>query len=229
VSQTRTAEEVKQECLVAMGAALGPLYYALYNEFVWLHVRWRQYLQLFGATPGRVDLLNQAAGLFFRVVEDSLWEDTLLHLSRMTDTAQTGKKVNLTIQRLPLLITDQALASEVRALVHTAVTKSAFARDWRNRRIAHTDFSLAVEEGATPLAPGSQAAVGDALQSIDAVLNRLEMHFRENTVFFEGFGHPGDAESMLYVVRVGLEAGEARAKRLREGRPADGDFDSRPV
>src|SRR5690349_7121891 len=121
-----------------MGAALGPVYYALYNEFVWLHVRSRQYLQLFGAAPERVDLLNQAAGLFFRVVEDSLWEDTLLHLSRMTDTAQMGKKANLTIQRLSPLITDQALASEIRTLVDSAVTKSAFARDWRNRRIAHT-------------------------------------------------------------------------------------------
>lgn len=229
MSETRTAEEVKQEYLTAMGPALGPVYYALYNEFVWLHVRWRQYVQLFGATPARVDLLNQTAGLFFRVVEDSLWEDTLLHLSRMTDTAQTGTKANLTIQRLPPLITDQALASEIRLLVDTAVTKSAFARDWRNRRIAHTDFSLAVDEVATPLAPGSRAAVGDALQSIDAVLNCLEMHFRKNTVFFEGFGHPGDAESVLYVVRAGLDAGEARRKRLREGRPADGDFGSRPV
>lgn len=139
-----------------MGPALGPVYYALYNELVWLHVRWRQYMQLFGATPGRVDLLNQAAGLFFRVIQDSLFEDTLLHLSRMTDPAQTRKKANLTIQQLPLLIADQLLAAEILALVNTAVTKSTFARDWRNRRLAHTDFSLAVEEGATPLLPGSR-------------------------------------------------------------------------
>jgi hypothetical protein len=229
VSQTRTAEEVKQEYLAAMGPVLGPVYYALYNELVWLHVRWRQYMQLFGATPGRVDLLNQAAGLFFRVIQDSLVEDTLLHLSRMTDPAQTRKKANLTIQQLPLLIADQLLAAEILALVNTAVTKSTFARDWRNRRLAHTDFSRAVEEGATPLLPGSRAAVGDALQSIEAVLNLLEMHFRNRTVFFEGLDHPGDAESVLYVVRAGIQAGEARLKRLKEGKLADGDFDSRPI
>lgn len=229
MTETRTAEELEQAYLVAMGPTLGPVYYAIYNEFVWLHVRWHQYVQLFGSTRARVDLLNQAAGLFFRVVEDSLWEDTLLHLSRMTDTARTGKKSNLTIQRLPSLIADQALASEIKALVDTAVTKSTFARDWRNRRIAHTDFSLAVEEGATPLAPGGLAAVGDALQSIDAGLNGLEMHFRKSTVFLERFGDPGDVESVPYVLRAGLEAGEARRKRLRQGSPTDGDFDSRPI
>jgi hypothetical protein len=187
-------------------------------------------VQLFGAAPARVDLLNRAAGLFFRIVEDSLWEDTLLHLSRLTDPPRTGKKANLTIQCLPALISDQGLASEIRGLVATAVTKSAFARDWRNRRLAHTDFSLAVDEGATSLAPGSRATVGEALQSIDAVLNCLETHFRKNTVFFEGLDHPGDAESLLYVVRDGVEAGgEARMKRLTEGKPAEGDFDSRPV
>lgn len=229
MSRTVNAEELKDQYISLMGSGLGSVFYALYNEFAWLHVRWWQYLQLFAATRERVVVLNEAAGLFFRVVQDSLWEDTLLHLARITDKPDTGGKANLTIQRLSALLTDKQLAAEIRTLVDDAVTRAGFARDWRNRRMAHIDLALAVEEGAKPLAAASRRSVDDALKSIDAVLNHLEMHFRNSTIFFEGFGHPGDAEALLYVVRDGLAADEARRKRLREGRPLDEDFQSRPV
>jgi AbiU2 len=91
-------------------------------------------------------------------VQDSLWEDTLLHLSRITDRPETGGRENLTIQRLPGLVTDTALATELRTLVEQAVTRSAFARKWRNRRIAHSDLALAIKEGAMPLLPEAAEA-----------------------------------------------------------------------
>ena len=212
-----------------MGPELGTTFCALYSEFSWLHVRWRQHSQLFGEKPSRVDLLNRVGGLFFRIVQDSLWEDTLLHLSRITDRPETGGGGNLTIQRLPGLVTDTALATELRTLVDRAVTQSAIARDWRDRRIAHSDLALAIKEGARPLAAGSRRRVADAIRAIDAVLNRLKLHFRDSTILFEPFDHPGDAEALLYVIRDGLEADDARRKRLQENKPGDGDFDSRPV
>jgi hypothetical protein len=229
VSRTSSAAETKAEYVTVMGPELGPIFYALYNELSWLHIRWRQYLQLFGEKPSRVDLLNGAAGLFFRDVQDALWEDTLLHVSRITDRPETGGRQNLTIQRLPALLTDPAFAAEVQTLVDNAVSRSAFARDWRNRRIAHSDLALAIKEGAKPLAGGSRSTVVEALDTIGAVLNRLEQHFRQSTVFFEGFGHPGDGEALLYVIRDGLEAEDARRKRLQDGKLGPGDFDSRPV
>jgi hypothetical protein len=229
VARTLTADEVKAEYISVMGQELGAVFCALYNELSWLHIRWRQYVQLSGEKPSRVDLLNRTAGLFFRVVQDGLWEDTLLHLSRITDRPETGARENLPIQRLPALLPDTALASEIQTLVEEAVTRSAFARDWRNRRIAHSDLALAIKEGAKPLAVGSPRTVVEALDAIGAVLNRLEQHFRRNTILFEGFGHPGDAETLLYVMRDGLEADDARRKRLQQGKPAEGDFDSRQV
>jgi hypothetical protein len=229
VARTLTTDEIKAEYVTVMGPELGAVFYALYNELSWLHIRWRQYVQLFGEKPSRVDLLNRAAGLFFRVVQDGVWEDALLHLSRITDRPETGGRQNLTIQRLPALLTDSVLATEVQTLVDKAVTRSAFARDWRNRHIAHSDLALAIREGAKPLAAGSRKSVVEALDAIDAVLNRLEQQFRQSTIFFQGFDHPGDAEALLYIIRDGLEADDARRKRLQDGKPAAGDFDSRPV
>jgi hypothetical protein len=138
-------------------------------------------------------------------------------------------KQNLTVQRLPTLLTDPVLATEIQTLVDEAVTRSAFARDWRNRRIAHSDLALAIKEGSKPLAAGSRKSVVEALDAIGALRNRLEQHFRHSTIAFEGFDHPGDAEALLYVIRDGLEAENARRKRLHQGKPEEGDFNSRPV
>ena len=76
MARDSSADEVRAEYVRLMGPELGTTFCALYNEFSWLHMRWRQYAQLFGKKPSRVDLLNRAGGLFFRIVQDSLWEDT---------------------------------------------------------------------------------------------------------------------------------------------------------
>lgn len=224
MSRNLTADETRSQYTALMGQELGSLFYALYNELGWLHLRWRQYRELFGTKPERVELLNQSARLFFLVVQESLWEDTLLRLSRITDKPETFGKTNLTVQRLPALLSDQALAAELCGLVDDAVAKTAFARDWRNRHIAHTDLALALKQGATPLAPASRHSVSQAIEALDDVLNRLELHFRNGRILFGALGHPGDAESLLYVIRDGLEAEEAQRLRVRQGRPSEEDL-----
>ena len=78
MSSQRTAEEVKQHHIEVMGEDLGSLYHALWNELAWLYSKWGEYVELFGTKLSRIDLVNRAAGLFFRIVQDSLWEDSLL-------------------------------------------------------------------------------------------------------------------------------------------------------
>jgi AbiU2 len=84
------AEVVRQQHLDAFGAQLGPVYHDLYNQCAWLYVKWHQFVELYGTDPERISLLNHAGGLFFRIVHDIMWDDTLLHLCRLTDPASTG-------------------------------------------------------------------------------------------------------------------------------------------
>jgi len=103
-SKVRISRMNQKEHLDALGPDLGHVYHALYNECAWLHIKWHQYLVLYGTKPERIDLLNRSAGLFFRIVQDTLWEDTLLHLARLTDRPTSMGKNNLSVQRLPSLI-----------------------------------------------------------------------------------------------------------------------------
>lgn len=219
-----TSDEVQEEYLNLMGPELGPVFHALYNECAWLHVRWLQYAALFGTSPKRIELMNAAAPLFFRVIQDDLLGDTLLHLCRMTDWPGKSSERRLTIRALPV---DEALAHDIQPLIDDAISKTKFARDWRNRKLAHTDLALAIDEGARPLADASRKDVAQALEAIAAVLNRLVRHFeKDTTIGFEHFLGHGDAEALMYVLSKGLEAEKQdRANAtvdapFSEGRPA---------
>lgn len=224
----KSAVEALEKNIAMMGSDLGPVYHRLWNELAWLHVKWDQYVQLFGSKPERIDLLNGAAATFFRIVQDTLWEDTLLHLARLTDPADTGGKSNLTIKRLAVLV-DDALRDDVTGLVETAADKTAFARDCRNVHIAHQDLHLALQDRAERLKPGSRADVKEALAAVGAVLRRICQHYEDADIIFEYLGDAADAEALLYVIRDGLEADARRRKRLTEGKIEPEDFTHRPI
>jgi hypothetical protein len=131
-----------------MGEDLGRFYHALSNELAWLYLKWGEYEALFGTKPSRIDLINKAAGEFFRIIQDGLWEDALLHIARLTDSPRSVGKDNLSIRGLPALIEKPELRQTVQELVDVALQKTGFARDWRNRHIAHKDLKLALCKGA---------------------------------------------------------------------------------
>lgn len=222
---TRTADKAKRTYIAVMGEPLGSIFHALWQEVAWLHRKWDEYVELYGTKSSRVDLLNKAAPTFFRIVQDVLWQETLLHIARLSDPPSSAGKPNLTIQRLPPLVADAEVAQRVKTLTEKAVEASAFCRDWRNRRIAHRDLNLALENGAIPLSPASREKVKLALNAFVDVLNAVTQHYMDSTSFFDVGGHAGGAASLIYVIDDGLRAeaerqarhhgGEVRAEDLR--------------
>ena len=217
----RSVAESKAEHIAKMGAELGEFYSALWQELAWIHSKWAEYVALFGTSPGRIDILNDAAPKFFRTVQDSLWEDVLLHLARLTDSPQSMGKDNLSVRRLPDLQALKTSAVPVGNLVASALLATEFARDWRKRKLAHGDLSLALGLPAQPLAPASRQAVRDALQALDAILNALSGAYLDSTTMFQS--DDADAVALLYVLRDGLRHDAERKERIetRAYRPED--------
>jgi AbiU2 len=222
----QTAEEAKKLHTAKMGQPLGEVYSALWQAVATIFVYWKDYVELFGAGPKRIDILNQAAPQFFRMLQDELWGISLLHIARLTDPAITAGKANLTIQALPDLITDAGLKARVRTLVTEALKETEFCRDWRNRLIAHNDLKLALEQPTKPLADASRAQVKTALDAVAKVLNALAGHYHQSQTRFDLTPRHNGAFTMLYVLSQGVKARDARAKRLESGEPADGDLDT---
>ncbi|MEA5114769.1 MAG: hypothetical protein VB050_12160 [Geobacteraceae bacterium] len=229
MSRERTAEEVKQHHFESMGDELGGLYHALWNELAWLHSKWKEYVDLFGTKPSRIELINKAAGHFFRIAQDSLWEGTILHIARLTDPPKSAGKENLTIRKLPNLIKDEKTKDNVSRLVEVAVENASFCRDWRNRHIAHKDFNLAVETGADPLMAASRAKIKLVLDSLSDVLDGVSLFNLDSSTCFDVITAGDGAVSLLYVLDDGLRADEERMKRIRESKHFPEDFQNRDL
>jgi hypothetical protein len=210
----------------------GTLYSALWQELAIAYVYWLEYVELFGTKSSRIDMLNQTAPMFFRMIQDELWGMTLLNLARMTDPAfSMGRKdkPNLTIQTLPELVKDADMKSTVARLVGNAFTATEFARDWRNRLLAHRDLNIALNTATAPLQDASRARVKEAFASLAAVLNALASHFLKSETRFDMTSRHNGAESLLYLLDEGLRSHEERFKRLESGHPIEADFAAREI
>jgi hypothetical protein len=112
----------------------------------------------------------------------------------------------------------------VETLTSKAVTATAFARDWRNRKLAHRDLDLALGLQIAPLAPASRIAVKEALSAVADVLNVVAGHYHDSPTMFHFNGANADAASLLYILRDGLRYEEERRMRLKSGTSTPDDF-----
>ena len=204
MAEYSTEDQMRKKVVAAMGAPLGELYFALYREVVWLHLKWKDFRDLFAINPERVDLLNRAAPDFFANLQRMMFEDVLMHLCRLTDPPQSMGHDNLTLRQLPNSITVQALCSQVQSNVDAAKQKTQFARDWRNRALSHK--ALPQPTGLQPLAQANLRGVEDALEKIRQTMNCIEQHYQNSIVdYAESVEPSGGVVSLLQHLKKSLE------------------------
>jgi hypothetical protein len=216
MSSEKTAAEVQQAYIGTMGSELGGLFFGLSNECASLHWKWEEFVSLFGTSPQRTELLNKSAGAFFRIVQETLWDSVLLHIARLMDSPQSVGKENLCLPRLGSLVS-ASVRADVERDFQDCSAKCKFARDWRNRRIAHRDLALALRHpSALPLQLANEKLVQEALKSITVVLNTVQLHYQGSKTIYR-VEPPGNASALLHLLQAGLQWEEDRHKRLRSG------------
>jgi hypothetical protein len=224
MSRSKSAEEVRTGYIEKMGQELGEFFHATSSELTWTHWRWKQYRILFGDKPSRIDLLKEAAPLFFRIVHDVFFKDTLLAIARLVERPKSSGKRVLTVKRFPPLLADPNLKEQVCTLIEKAKTSAGFAVDWRNRRLAHRDLDLILSESPEPLPPATREKVEESLSALRDVLNRIEVVYCKATTAYDFSSAPGDAEALLYVIRDGLLREKDRQARWARRELHDDDL-----
>lgn len=137
----QTAIRSNVEYIAKMGEAIGEVYGKLWQEMAWIHTKWAQYIELFGTNPERIDLLNRAAPAMIRTVQDTLWDDVLLHLGRLNDPPKSSGRGNLGVRHLagllgkvlrspPVLRTMRRLRSEIPNLQGIGATVGSRIAHW---------------------------------------------------------------------------------------------------
>jgi len=220
------SDEVEQKYIDSMGLELGPVYNRLQAECTFLNATWRQFVELFATSELRAKVLVWSAEYFFEVVRDTFLEATLLKLSRITDPVIIGKKKNVTLALLPPLV-DSALRPQIDVAFQAVVAATAFARDWRNRHIAHQDFGLVFDGGVTPLAVVTRKKIDDAIAAINMLLNLIENYYGDATMAFDRLIARGQADDLLQVLNEEYQKDKEFQTKLESRTLTAADFHRR--
>lgn len=197
-------EEVREQCMSVMGFELGAMYCDLNDHLLDIILLWKQYEQLFGVDRETVELLNRSAPTFFGVVQAQLWDGVILGISRLTDPPISAGKKTLSIRAIPALISDPKVRTQVENAIEIALTDARFTRDHRNKRIAHNDLVHIQDRVANPLPAASRQKIKSGLDSICAVLEVLNGHYRESTMLYDDLIFDGGAGTVVFLLEEGL-------------------------
>ena len=212
MAEVQSSDDVRAEHVQLMGGDLGAVYYELWREVSWLHLKWQRFIALFGGAKGPVDFMNATAPAFFGEMQRAMLMDVLLHISLLTDPPETGHgqgaRPNLTLRLLPGVLPDETLRSIVGSKLEKLGAGCAFARDWRNRWIAHRDLALSMQTSPyRSLDSPTREKIEHALAEIRDVMNTVLARFKESRTLYEySLGGPGDADALVHYLREGLEA-----------------------
>lgn len=148
-------------------------------------------------------------------MQEVLWRDVLLSLSRLTDPVKSAGKLNLTIRALASAIVDPVLRERVEKVVDKALKATEFARDWRNRYLAHNDLGFSMGRTVDPLMFASRLKVRHALRWLEIVMDQLSRGYGQGPMFFR-YGPSAEAGILLYYLREGKKARQDRFDHMRD-------------
>jgi hypothetical protein len=213
-----TPEERKQYFVQLMGEELGSYFNLLDYEVRLLYAKWNEYVVLFGKNKEIVDLLNKAAPLFFYYVQETMFDDTILHIARLTEREELSGQKNLTIQGLKDRVVKGEIESVVEKLTEEAKDKAGICKKIRNKTLAHRDIKWAKKK-AHPLNKVSRKQVKKAIDAIAAVLKAIWSHYKEGSkIEFKMTEKQAGAYALLYVIDDYLDANEELKKQFMAGK-----------
>ncbi|WP_131505492.1 hypothetical protein [Limimaricola cinnabarinus] len=163
----------------ALGVEDGALMRNIESDVYFLRSQWEIYQSLFSTSRDRVELFNEASGTVAFLTEKALFESTILGICRLTDPSAMRGVRNVSIFRLRDFLKDAGDQERFDALCQDLNEKSAFARSWRNKSLAHSDDDI--RNGRAKLDVASVSKVSDCLDAIARLLKlvaevRLGVH-----------------------------------------------------
>jgi hypothetical protein len=189
-----------------MEPELEQLYHDLDKDLDWLWRTWGEFRELFTKGPDRFELMNFVASNFFYFLHRLMFEDMMLHLSRLTDPPETFGRTNLTLRRMVKLIdgtADPSFKASLQRATDRVLQACQFARTWRDKCIAHTDLPTFRKEQVSPLPARVQDLEG-AMQAIREFMKCVEQNYGIQPSFSMP-DHWG-AKSLMHFLEVVVKA-----------------------
>lgn len=165
------------------------------------HGRWGRFLDLFGESERRIELLNETAPTFFKDLQETHIDVIFLSIMRLLDPLKTAGDENLVLELLVERVRelgDHDLADELSGQLDSLKEHCDDLRTWRHKRIAHLDRDVEHEKIADkdPLPDIQRKTVDEALSLIEEFMNTVQRYYGDRETRFEPVTM-GDAKALI--------------------------------
>jgi hypothetical protein len=181
------------------------IYDPLKTEAVWAHAKWQIWRGLYGGR-GRIEILRASAAGFFSILQDTLFDDVLMAISRLTDPRGSGKRENLTLDHLSDHLDGLGLVTargEFNAILAQLRSDCAAMREVRNKLLGHRDLAAALA-GGSKLSIVRAREVDVALDHLAAALNLFERALNKPVWMYKEFIHTESYNRLLAQLKKAL-------------------------
>lgn len=229
----------KEDYIAALGEEFGRAFHEVWSEWIGAWVRHEELKEMFGS-PEDIGYLNSVAPQFFADVQRLFWNDLMLYVSRLTDKSKGALKLR---SLEGFLEEDPKLRTQVREYREAAAEAAIPARDWRNRRIAHSDRRLVTgDPAANPLPTVQMESCKEVLDHVHKALEAIQYSRMDssiaNLVIYDPRGGELVAclkrlvDSVRFIAEIidpgdpcslDLEKGEEFLRKLGRSEPGDTD------
>ena len=218
-----SSEQLKNHFENVFGPTLGAKYYVLHNQVTHVHMNWAMISELVKDQEQR-SLLQSAGGYFFIEAHRVFANDVILRLSRLTDPARSGRpnqqRENLSLYALLDDISDPCSKSRIKNLIEEAKAKIAPLKKHRDKRIAHFDLNVALNNQTFSLPSINNQSVDEALLAVGKVLGQLRDEYEGTSTVnkWVPVQTVPDIKGLLYYLEKGFSQEQSRKDKFLASR-----------
>lgn len=189
----------KEEAFEKLPSSIRKSFMILWEETIELYASWEVYTTLF-ATEETLAILNSTASATFRVIERSFRVSLAVSIGRLTESAETGKNLNLSLEHLireVRSIGEEKLADSLVRLHKEIIELSKPLTVHRNKAFAHKDLNTALRRSENPLPGINSTKITNIVEKIASFMNLIQDHFDSSHTSYDHVIEHGKASDFV--------------------------------
>lgn len=214
----KTTDHAIEELVARFGEVDGFLVYKLTNSVSQLALQWRIFLYLYCGAKERIDVLNEASGFFAKTLQNILWDNTILTIRRLTDSAESNRNTNVSLIHLLKIAGEN---SELQRAYDDMLKCCEPSRRYASKLIAHSDLDHATGKKTAAITRGETT---QAVKSVMLFVQKFHSLVRDIHYELLPITTLDDEQQFLHRLHQGNQAAQSATEERREAFQT-GDYD----
>jgi hypothetical protein len=172
----------------------------LCQDVVSLQNKWDFFIELFEKKQN-TDLLEELAPASFNIIYETLQNDIIMAISRLSDPAKSWGHKHLSLMTLVNRCTE---IKSIKKLMPDFIDICKPIRDLRNMRVGHRDLNTAIRPLENPLPGISKEQIDEILKTSVNILNSIVQYYdcsKPDLKFL--LTSPGGAKTLIFWLKKG--------------------------